>query len=424
MTSPAPLHNRIRAAVDQDGAAALLCRVVGTPSVTGGEGLVAQVLADELRAVGMGDVKTEEFLPGRSNVWGVRRGTGGGRSLMLTGHIDTVHVRGWREHWNGTERENPFAAAIVDGQFWGRGVGDMKGGICAQIAALGVLERCGLRPRGDIVCVYNGDEESGEPNSGVSAGLKAIVPRVKSGEILRADFAICGEPTRLNVAVAQAGFFIADLTIAGKTAYFAFPEQGVDALRATHSVLSAIWDYSAELENRHPHALVGRGLLLVTEMSAGGYIAVPGQCRLSLIGKIPPGENMDTIRREFEQTVLAAPVAPGVKIEIHYPAERDHSIGGTPYELPSAMDAAKTLGKAAAAAFPGRGEIEGLPAWGEAPIVSRSMGIPTVYFGPGDIMNCHTLEERTNVSEFFAAIEAYALFIVEFCGVEGGGELA
>ena len=414
----ASLHARIRAAVDQDGAIALLRRVVGTPSVTGGEGQVAKVIADELRAVGVGGVKTAEFLPGRGNVWGVRRGTGNGRSLMLTGHIDTVHVRGWSERWKGTERESPFAAPIVDGQFWGRGIGDMKGGICAQIAALAVLGKCELLPKGDIACVYNGDEESGEPNSGVSAGIKAIVPLVKSGEIPRTDFAICAEPTRLNVVVAQAGFFIADLTISGKTVYFATPEEGVDALRATHSVLSAIWKYSEELEKRPSHKLVGRGFLLVTEISGGGYIAVPGQCKLSLIGKIPPGEDMDAIRREFENAVHSAPVEAGIAVDIHYSAERDHAIGGTPYELPSEIDAAKALCEAAAIALPGRGEIEGLPAWGEAPILSRAMGIPTVYCGPGNIMNCHTLEERTSVGEYFAAIETYALFIARFCGVE------
>ena len=106
---------------------------------------------------------------------------------------------------------------------------------------------------------------------------------------------------------------------------------------------------------------------------------------------------------------------------VHDPApERDHPIGGTPYELPGASDAAATtkLREAINLAFPGRGKFEGAPWWSEAPILSNAMGIPTVYFAPGNVVNCHTLEERISLEEYLAAIEAYAVFIADFCGVE------
>jgi hypothetical protein len=89
---------------------------------------------------------------------------------MFLGHLDTVHVRGWQEHWAGTEREDPFAAPVIDGEIWGRGAADLKGGICALLAALDTVRRAGPRLRGDIVCVFPGDEESGEPNTGAADG--------------------------------------------------------------------------------------------------------------------------------------------------------------------------------------------------------------------------------------------------------------
>jgi acetylornithine deacetylase len=417
VTLAANLHARIRAQLDREGAVALLRRAVGVRSVTGEEAAFAAMVGEELRAVGADGVHVEEFLPGRANAWGVRRGTGGGRSLMLLGHLDTVHVRGWEEHWAGTERESPFAAPIVDGEIWGRGVGDLKAGICANLMALKVLDRCGLKPRGDVVCVYVGDEESGEPHSGVSAGIKAIVPKVQAGAIPRADFAIYVEPTQLNIYTAQMGFLIADIKVTGKSAYFGVPELGVDALRATHAVLSALWTHNAELEAQSAHPLVGRPFLLVTTIGGGGYIAVPGECRLSLIRKLRPGDDLDEARDALEAAVRGAPVDPQIKIDIAYTAARDHAVGGTPCELDPGLDAVASLRRAVETAMPGRGEIQGAPYWSEAPFTANQLGIPTVYCAPGDITNCHTFEERVSVEEYLAAIEAYALFIADFCGV-------
>ncbi|MBV9703308.1 MAG: M20 family metallopeptidase, partial [Methylobacteriaceae bacterium] len=163
---------RLRGAFDRDGAVALLRRAVACESVTGNEREIAALLADELRALGASDVEVHDFLPGRGNAWGIRRGTGGGNSVLLMGHTDTVHVRGWRERWAGTERADPFGGAIVDGALWGRGAADLKGGLCAAIEAVRTLDRAGIALAGDVGFGFVGDEESGEPGSGVSAGMK------------------------------------------------------------------------------------------------------------------------------------------------------------------------------------------------------------------------------------------------------------
>ena len=416
MTERTALLARLGAELDRDAATALLANAIGHESVTGNEAGFAEFLDGALRERRATGVAREDFLPGRPNVWGERNGAGGGPRLLLAGHTDTVHVRGWREKWAGTERESPFSGAVVDGEIWGRGSGDMKAGICAGLSALDLLDRAGIRLAGDVSFAFVGDEESGEPGTGVSAGIKDYTERVLRDEIARPDFAIYLEPTRLAVYPAQIGFFIADVEITGRTAYFGVPEEGRDALKAAHRVLSAIWELSERMNAKDPHDLLGRAFLLVTTIRGGGYIAVPGECSFSLIGKLLPGASIDEACDELEEVVRGAIDDPDVEVTISYPAGRDHPLGGSPVEIDRNHDAVRTLAEILNAARPGRGRIEGAPYWSEVPFLVEKIGCPAVYCAPGDIRNCHTLEERVEVAEYHAGVVAFAAFFTEFCG--------
>jgi predicted amino acid racemase len=136
---------------------------------------------------------------------------------------------------------------------------------------------------------FVGDEESGEPASGLSDGARAFSALIASGELPKPDMAIYVEPTMLDVYVAHMGFFLCDIKVIGKSAYFGAPELGVDALKSAHRVLAALWRYSDELSAGARHPLVGAGFILPTGIQGGGYIAAPGECTISLIAKIPPG---------------------------------------------------------------------------------------------------------------------------------------
>jgi acetylornithine deacetylase len=416
---------RLRSVLDTEEALALLRRAIGAASVTGGEKAFADLLASELTALGADRVTTKEFAPGRPNVWGVLEGDGGGPRVMLTGHTDTVHVRGWAERWAGTERADPFGGAVVDGEIWGRGSGDLKAGICAALSAARLVRRAGLKLPREILFAFVGDEESGEPGSGVSAGMKAFVESVRAGEAPRPDIAVYVEPTQLNVYAAQMGFLICDITVTGKSAYFGVPELGLDALKAGHVVLSALWAHSAERERQAPHALVGRPFLLVTEVAAGGSIAVPGECRISLILKLIPGQDLDSAKVALEAAVRSAPIADGVRLAFAYPAGRDHPVGGTPTETPAETPFVRLLTEAVRSVRPDRGAIEGAPYWSEAPFLVSVLGAPTVYCAPGDIRNCHTLEERVELQEYYDGIVAFAAFLAALAeesvpGLAGG----
>jgi acetylornithine deacetylase len=390
-----------------------LRRAIGTPSVTGGELPFARLLAAELEAIGADDVHLDEIEPGRPIVWSVTRGSGGGRSLLLSGHLDTVRTDGWAERWAGTERENPFAAAVVDGAVWGRGAADLKGGIATAVEALRAL--AGTRLRGDVVTAWVCDEESGEPGSGRSIGMQAVATRIACGSIPRADFAIYVEPTSLAVYTAQIGFLIADVEIHGRSAYFGRPEEGVDALRAGHRVLAALYALADELATRPAHPLAGPPRLLVTEAGAGGYIAVPGSCRLSMIRSLVPGELLDDAAAEIETAVARA----GADATVAYPAGRDHRVGGLPAETDPEDPGVRGLLHALGA----RGRIGGAPFWAEMSFLN-SLGIPCVYWAPGNIANCHTSEEHVPVEEFLDAVRTLTQFIAGHCGTgadQGGG---
>lgn len=390
-----------------------LRRAIGTPSVTGRELPFARLVAAELGAVGADDVQLDEVEPGRPIVWSVTRGSGGGRSLLLSGHLDTVRTDGWAERWAGTERENPFAAAVVDGAVWGRGAGDLKGGIATAVEALRAL--AGTRLRGDVVTAWVCDEESGEPGSGRSIGMQAVAARIAGGSIPRTDFAIYVEPTSLAVYTAQIGFLIADVEIHGRSAYFGRPEEGVDALRAGHRVLAELYALADELATRPAHPLAGPPRLLVTEARAGGYIAVPGSCRLSMIRSLVPGELLDDAAAEIEAAVARA----GADATVAYPAGRDHRVGGLPAETDPEDPGVRGLLDALGA----RGRIGGAPFWAEMSFLN-SLGIPCVYWAPGDIANCHTSEEHVPVEEFLDAVSTLTQFIAGHCGTgadQGGG---
>ena len=413
-----PLHNRLLAALDRNDAIGLLRGAIGCNSVTGKEASMVAYLDAQMRERSLADIEIAEFLPGRPNIWGRRKGRGGGKRLQFIGHTDTVHVEGWREHWAGDEREDPFGAPIIDGEIWGRGAGDLKAGTCSSLAAISLLDRAGIQLKGDVDFAFVGDEESGEPGSGVSAGVKAHVARIAAGELPRPDFVVYTEPTRLAVYPAQIGFFIADITITGKSAYFGVPELGRDALKASHKVMSALWSHSDEVSARAEHALVGKGFLLITTLNGGGFIAVPERCTLSLIRKLLPGESLDAAARELEEVIRGAVTDPDIAVEIAYPAGRDHALGGTAAEIDLDHPALALLQDSVAKAMPGRGGAEGAPFWSETPFFVNGLGIPAVYCAPGDIRNCHTFEERVSVEEYLAGVVAFAGFIARYCGVE------
>jgi acetylornithine deacetylase len=136
---------------------------------------------------------------GRTSVVGRLPGSGGGRSMHLTGHVDVVPIER-EDRWTHA----PWEGAVADGRIWGRGAGDMKGGLAAYlIAAAVVADVCGER-RGDLIVSSVFEEECG--GNGMWSVLRA-------GHT--ADAVLIGEPTGLRLGYAATGVVWARLSAAG-----------------------------------------------------------------------------------------------------------------------------------------------------------------------------------------------------------------
>ena len=406
---------RVAEAVDREAVVELVREAVRIPSVTPDEAAFASWVLHQITESGAFDsAESFECEPDRPNV-SATAGDGSGRSLLLAGHLDTVAVDDWSQHWKGTDREDPFGAHLIDGDIWGRGVADQKAGICATIEAVRAFDRAGLRPAGRMSALFVCDEESGQPGSGVSAGMRAAVEG-RAGPRPDADFAIYTEPTTSAIYTAQMGFLIADIAYTGVSAYFGRPELGVDALQAGHALLACLWEHSDDLRVTVPeHELLGEAFLLVTSVTSGGNIAVPGRFELSLIRKILPGESLDAAAASIRTVAEQVAEEQGVECAVEFSAPRDHRFGGTPDEVAADHPGVAALARSIESVTGAPARIEGAPYWSEKPFL-RDLGIPGVYFAPGDISNCHTPFERLAIDELVTATRTLAHFIAQWCG--------
>ncbi|MCY3634178.1 MAG: M20/M25/M40 family metallo-hydrolase [bacterium] len=401
--------------VNADMLVKLLQEAIGIPSVTPHEGEFARWVHSHLSDSAWDRSLLAPFDDTRANVYA---SVGQGRpSLVLAGHLDTVHADDWKSHWAGTERADPFAASIIDREIWGRGSADQKAGICAILEALRAIHRSGCRPKGSVTALFVSDEESGQPGSGVSAGMKAAMADGKVQQDQLPDFLVYTEPTTSAIYTAQMGFLIADIALTGQSAYFGRPELGVDALRAGHHLLTALWEHSDSLRSQPAHPLIGEAFLLVTEVRSGESIAVPGRFDLSLIRKILPHESLDAAAQSIRDITTRVASDHGVEASVEFTAPRDHPVGGTPDETPSDHPAVQTLGASITAITGDVPRIEAAPYWSEKSFLS-AYGIPGVYFAPGDISHAHTPFERVDIDELVAATRTLAHFVASWCGLE------
>jgi acetylornithine deacetylase len=402
------LRERICAAIALEHVTELTQHLVSVRTVTGEEAALAEVLAAELARGGC-EVQAREFADGRPNIFGRRPGRIGAPRVLLAGHTDTVNVARWERAWPGDRRADPFAATIVGDDLYGRGSADQKGGIAGILAALHALERLGLEPACDLTVAFVGDEESGEPGTGLSAGVRQYGEMVRNAELPTPDFAIYTEPTNLRIYTCQPGFMIGEVIVTGSSSYFAYPSLGRDALRAAHTILGALYEYAERVAAAGEHPQIGRAVMLVTGVRGGEGVAVPGRCSIEFIRTVLPCESMDEVGDEIRATVAAAPLGRDVTAEVAFTASRDHVLGGSPSESGRGAPEVESLAAALALAG-GTPTIAGAPYWSEMSILD-DLGARAVYFGPGDIATAHTPLESVPLPEVLLAAHALALFL-------------
>ena len=368
-----------------------------------GEGAIAVLVADRLRDAGL-EVEIVDAA-GRPSVVGIARGRGGGRSLLLCGHLDTVGVAGMAD---------PLVPVVRDGRLHGRGSYDMKAGVAAAMLAAVDAAACGLA--GDVIVAAVADEEH------ASVGVQAVLERV------RADACIVTEPTGLDVVVAHKGFAWWEIEARGRAAHGSRPDLGVDAIAAFGPVLVALGELEAELAAR-PHPRLGPGSVHAALIEGGAELSTyPERCVLGIERRTLPGETSAQLEAE-----LAALVAAGERVERRpvtgaaWGAAEAAALPGAPtatwsartllerapFEVADDAPIVTAVRGAAAARLGRQPQVLGHSAWMDAAFTSAA-GIPTVVFGP-DGAGAHAVEEWVELESVRTCAEVLADVAAEYC---------
>ena len=250
--------------------------VPGSP----GEAEIARYIADWLKLNDL-EVELVESVAGRPNVIGIARGTGGGKTLLLNGHMDTVGVAGM------PDAHQPM---IKDGRLYGRGSYDMKGGVAACMLAVAEARKQHLR--GDVIFTAVIDEEY------ASVGTMDLVQR------FQADGAIVAEFTELQLILAHRGFVWLEVETIGKAAHGSRPDLGVDAIVKMGKVLAELEKLDQKLRANPTHLLLGSGSLHASLIQGGQELSsYPERCLLSVERRTLPGETSESVEAEFLQIV-------------------------------------------------------------------------------------------------------------------------
>ncbi len=350
-----------------------------------GEQEIAAFVADWCRDRSL-DVRIVDA-DGRPSVVAVARGTGGGRSLVLNGHLDTVGVDGM---------DDPFLPRIDGGRMYGRGAGDMKASVAAMMVTLASTRTMALR--GDVVMTAVADEEA------YSVGTTAVLDSGVTG-----DAAIVTEPTNGDVLVAHKGFVWADVIARGRAAHGSRPEDGLDAITKMGAFLQGLDQLQAELDQRKGDPLLGSGSVHASVIAGGREMSsYPATCRLGVERRTVPGETARSAISELEDIAERCRRAdPGFQATVDLTFER------RPFSIDAGHEIVELVRAVAARTSGRRPRISGSAGWMDAALLS-GRSIPTVIYGPagGDF---HGDNEWVDVASIEACAEVLTEVAKAYC---------
>ncbi len=351
---------------------------------------------------------------GRPQLVARAAGGGGGRSLLLNGHIDAV-AAGPLESWTS----DPFSASLRDDRLCGRGACDMKGGLASLEFAVEALQRAGVRLCGDIVYCSNTDEES----SGVG-GWTAVQHGV------RADAGICAEPTGFDVYVACRGTSTGVLTVEGRSGHAEMPQPdwrdggAVNAIEKALPLIDSLRRLRAEWRTRpdQQHPLLSPSGIVPTILRSGDWsVTYPDVCELTCdLEYLPHSIDEAGTGKPAHAEVMAwvAAVAATDPWLVEHPPRWRWIDDCPPAEVP-VDHAIVTTTLSAAADLGRRGRGAGLDSWHDAATFTLHGHTPTVSFGPGQILSAHSVDEYVPVQDLVDHAAAVALVLMRWCGVAG-----
>jgi acetylornithine deacetylase len=399
----------VNVAIDGDRLVDLALRLVSTPSFTGSEQPAAELMREELGAIGL-QVQWQQVEEGRANVLGTWAGTGGGPTLMFNGHLDTSYsgLEPWLAGIPGFQPEG-FER---DGRIYGLGISNMKGALACYVEAVRALQDAGVRLRGDVLIAavageiektQHGDAQGAEYR-GYAAGSRHLVTH---GGI--ADMCILGEPTENKLVLAHFGTIWMRLSTHGPFIHTAFSEGRLNenSIVRMRGVLDRVLEWLPEWEGEMSYGDV-RGVANIGAIQGGFGWRVsrtPHATDLFLDLRVPPSVPMAEARR---QALDFARGLDGVEAEVYVTAPGAEIEPGHP--LVAALDEA-------------HGEVFGAPPerdvtrwFSDASVLTR-YGIATVNYGASSGLPDAELGENVDIAGLVQTARVYALAAARVCGV-------
>ena len=351
-----------------------------------GEANIGRFVADWLTDAGL-EVEIVEPIKGRPSVVGVVRGSGGGRSLMLNAHMDTVGAGGMKD---------PFQPVIKAGRIHGRGAYDMKGALAAIMVAAKKARSLGLA--GDVIVAAVADEEV------ASFGTSAAIER------FRADAAIVTEPTELRVCLAHKGFVWLEVETRGVAAHGSRPQDGVDAIAQMGRILTGLVNLDRRLHLGAGHRLLGRGSVHGSLIEGGQeWSTYPARCAVKVERRTIPGEDGARALKEMEALIeIAREDTPNLEASARVVLERG------PSELAADHPVARAVAQAARETLGRDVESIGVAYWMDMALTNGA-GIPTVAFGPGGEGE-HADVEWVDIASLETCVDIYLRAAQSLCG--------
>lgn len=397
------VSNMISGYFSEEEITSLLGKLVSIPSHDGIENQeteVAKCICDFFEKEGIESVLIP-VVDGRCNVTATLSGAGGGKSLLFTGHTDTVPPY---------DMEEPYNPKIVDGNMYGRGVLDMKAGLVCMMVAMAAIKRAGIILKGDLIFGALIDEEA------KSLGTRAWLRSCKEFP----DAAIVSEPSNMEICAGHRGLEWFEFTFHGKTVHGGRQSEGINAIQKAAMFINRIErDLVPKVEKKEIHPIIG-GPSMNYGLIKGGTqpSTVAGECILQMDRRWIPGESFDQVTEEYrsiiEQLKEEDPKfdADMKVMEISYMDD---------YYVHEAMDThigepiVKAAEKAIEEITAKKAEIRSFPAWSDGGLLNYYGKIPTIVLGPGELEYAHSANEHIPVSALVPAVMIYASIAMDFC---------
>jgi putative selenium metabolism hydrolase len=387
----------------RDESLSLLGELIRIPSLSRQEMACGECVAEAMHVVGFDSVRVDSL----GDAMGTIKGSGGGRSLLLNGHIDHVPPGDMPDPYSGKVMDG--SAFGVEGEVvYGRSASDMKAAVAAMVLAGGALSDLDVRLKGDYRVAAVAQEEVG------GAGTVSTIERDR----FLGDVVLVGEATNMGVALGHRGSMKMSVVVKGRSCHASAPERGINALYKATDLIARIREEI--ISNLPTHSIYGRTSLTVTVIGVkpGASNVVPEECEFTIDCRNGPDFPAEELRRRLETLIEAQRlVDPELQAAVIPPQTRDGRGFTGFYTDPSAFPVVAEASSAVGEAL-GREPKQGMWAFATDGRFYSWLGLPVIGFGPGEERFTHTIQDHVRVSDFLDAIKVYAWLACRICGVE------